>query len=174
MSETTGLLNGSMLRREMGLISTVEMAVHPTGRIWSSRSTTSMLRYIFGLLLLAMGLHTTWQALRAGPLVLRYGHGNRMNIPKPKWYHRGLWLCIGLVFLIGAVVFLSGQASHAIGALIGMVLSAWASFTFFRSSITGAPPLYSKGSFERSLHFVAGIIFGSLAIGIALKLGGKW
>jgi hypothetical protein len=68
-----------------------------------------MLRYIFGLLLLAMGLHTTWQALRAGPLVLGYGHGHSINIPKPKWYHRGLWLCVGLVFLIGAVVFFVGS-----------------------------------------------------------------
>jgi hypothetical protein len=58
---------------------------------------------------------------------------------------------------------------HPISAAIALVLSAWASFTFFRSSITGAPPLYSSGWFAHALHFVAGIIFGSLAIFIALK-----
>jgi hypothetical protein len=108
-----------------------------------------------------------------------------MDLTEPKAHHRGFWLCIGLVCLIGAVAFLSGQASHAIGflsdpvnhvigALIAMVVSTWASFAFFRGSITGAPPLYSRGWFKRSLHFAAGIIFMSLAISIALLLAGKW
>jgi hypothetical protein len=63
---------------------------------------------------------------------------------------------------------------HLIGALIALALSVWASFSFFRGSITGAPPLYSRGWFQRGLHFAAGIIFGSLAIGIVLKIAGKW
>src|SRR5712691_7305669 len=62
---------------------------------------------------------------------------------------------------------------HPISALVALVLSAWASFTFFRGSITGAPPLYSRGWFQRGLHLAAGIIFGSLAIGIALKFVGE-
>jgi hypothetical protein len=66
------------------------------------------------------------------------------------------------------------KVNHAIGAVIGLVLSAWASVTFLRGSVGGAPPLYSRGWHERGLHFVAGIIFGSLAIGLALKIAGKW
>lgn len=134
-----------------------------------------MLRYAFGLVLLAMGLHTIWQALRASPLGIGYGHAHRITILSPKWYHRGLWLCVGLVFLMGAVLFLVvGPVGHVIGASIGMILSAWASLIFFRGSVTGTPPLYSTGWLERSLHFAAGIIFGSLAIGIALLMVGKW
>jgi hypothetical protein len=34
---------------------------------------------------------------------------------------------------------------HLIGALIALALSGWASFSFFRGSITGAHPLYSRG-----------------------------
>ena len=64
-----------------------------------------MLRYAFGLMLFAMGLHTIWQALKARPMVIGYGHGHRMTIASPKWYHRTLWLCVGLVFLMGAVLF---------------------------------------------------------------------
>jgi hypothetical protein len=132
-----------------------------------------MLRYAFGLILLAMGLHTIWQALRASPLVIRYGHSHRITIANPTWHHRGLWFCVGLVFLMGAVLFLYvGPVGHVIGAFIGMILSASASFTFFRSSVTGTPPLYSKGALERSLHFAAGIIFGSLAVGIAFLVLG--
>jgi hypothetical protein len=63
---------------------------------------------------------------------------------------------------------------HLISALIMLALSVWASFLFFRGSITGAPPLYSRGWFQRGLHFAAGIMFGSLAIGIILKIAGKW
>lgn len=66
-----------------------------------------MLRYGFGLLLLLMGLHTTWQALRASPLVIGYGHGHRITIDSPKWYHRGIWLGVGFVFLMGAFLFLT-------------------------------------------------------------------
>jgi hypothetical protein len=63
---------------------------------------------------------------------------------------------------------------HLIGALIALELSVWASFSFFRGSITGALPLYSRGWFQRGLHFAAGIIFGPLAIGIVLKIAEKW
>jgi hypothetical protein len=65
------------------------------------------------------------------------------------------------------------KLDHPISASVALVLSAWASFMFFRGSITGAPPLYSQGWLQRGLHFAAGIIFGSLAIGIALKFVGK-
>ena len=67
-----------------------------------------MLRDVFGLIFGAMGLHTIWQALMARPLVIGYGHGHRITIASPKWYHRALWSCVGLVFLMGAVLFMSG------------------------------------------------------------------
>jgi len=63
---------------------------------------------------------------------------------------------------------------HLIGAVIALILRVEASFSFFRGSVTGAPPLYSRGPFQRTLHFAGGIIFGSLAIGIVLKIAGKW
>jgi hypothetical protein len=63
---------------------------------------------------------------------------------------------------------------HYVGAFIALAFSAWASFSFFRGSITGAPFLYSKGWFQRGLHLAAGIIFGALAIGMILKIAGKW
>jgi hypothetical protein len=66
------------------------------------------------------------------------------------------------------------KLDHLIGAVIALILSTWASFTFFRGSLTGAPPLYSKGWYKRGLHVIAGIIFGSLAVSIALKIAGKW
>ena len=131
------------------------------------------MRYIFGFLLLAMGLHTIWLALRATPLVIGYGDGNKVNIPDPKWYQRALWLSVGVVFLLGAAIFLSGSHGKAVGIVIGLAVSTWASFTFLRCSISGAPPLYSHGLFKRSMHFLAGIIFGSLAIEIALMLARK-
>ena len=65
------------------------------------------------------------------------------------------------------------KIDHPISLVVAMVFSVWASFSFFRGSITGAPPLYSKGWFQRSLHFVAGIIFGLEAIYIALKIAGN-
>jgi hypothetical protein len=64
-------------------------------------------------------------------------------------------------------------ARHRLGALIGLVISSWASFTFFRGSVTGAPPLYSKGPLQRTLHFVAGIIFAALALEIGVMLAHK-
>lgn len=66
-----------------------------------------MLRYAFGRMLCAMGLHTIWQGLRARPLVIGYGYGHRITVTSPKWYHRALSLYVGLVFLIGATLFLS-------------------------------------------------------------------
>jgi hypothetical protein len=66
------------------------------------------------------------------------------------------------------------KIGQVIGAVVALVLSTWASFSFFRGSITGAPPLYSRGPFQRALHFAAGIIFASLAVGIVLKITGKW
>jgi hypothetical protein len=66
------------------------------------------------------------------------------------------------------------KIGQLIGAVVALVLSAWASFVFCRGSLTGAPPLYSRGLLQRSLHFVAGIIFASLAIGIALNIAGRW
>jgi hypothetical protein len=66
------------------------------------------------------------------------------------------------------------KLEHLIGALIALSLSTWASFAFFRGSLTGAQPLCSQGWFKRALHFAAGIIFGSLAIGIASKIAEKW
>jgi hypothetical protein len=66
------------------------------------------------------------------------------------------------------------KIGQLIGAVVALILSTWASFLFFRGSITGSSPLYSRGPFQRSLHFAAGIIFASLAVGIALKIAGKW
>jgi hypothetical protein len=62
-----------------------------------------------------------------------------------------------------------------IGTVVALVSTIWASFSFFRGSITGASPLYSpRGWFERFLHFAAGIIFAAVAMGIVLKIAGKW
>lgn len=47
-------------------------------------------------------------------------------------------------------------------------------YVFLRGSMAGAPPMYSRGPVQRILHFVAGIIFGVLAIGACLKLAGRW
>jgi hypothetical protein len=65
------------------------------------------------------------------------------------------------------------KASQLLGYSIALLLSAWASYVFFRGSITGASPLYSHGWFQRSLHFTAGIIFGALTIAACLKLAGR-
>jgi Ni,Fe-hydrogenase I cytochrome b subunit len=59
---------------------------------------------------------------------------------------------------------------RSVGILVSLTLSLWAAFTFFRSSITGAPPLYSKGAWQRSLHFIAGMIFAAAAIGAVVML----
>jgi hypothetical protein len=61
-----------------------------------------------------------------------------------------------------------------ISAIVCLVLSSWASFTFIKGAITSAPPLYSRGWFQRVLHFTAGLIFCALAIGAGLKIAGKW
>jgi hypothetical protein len=66
------------------------------------------------------------------------------------------------------------KAAQVFGFVVAALASAWASFTFFRGSIFGAPPLHSRGLLQRTLHFVAGIIFGVLAVGAFLKLAGKW
>jgi hypothetical protein len=66
------------------------------------------------------------------------------------------------------------KVGQVIGAVVALVLSTWASFSFFRGSITRAPPLYSRGPFERALHFAAGMFFASLAVDIVLKIAGKW
>ncbi len=66
------------------------------------------------------------------------------------------------------------KIGQVIGAVIALVLSTWASFSFFLGSITSAPPLCSRGPFQRVLHFAAGIIFASLAVGIVLRIAGKW
>ena len=59
------------------------------------------------------------------------------------------------------------------GYSVAVLLSAWASYVFFRGSITGAPPMYSRGWLLRILHFIAGIIFGALTIAACLKLAGR-
>jgi hypothetical protein len=66
------------------------------------------------------------------------------------------------------------KAAQVFGFVVAVLLSAWASETFFRGSITGAPPMYSRGWSQRVLHFAAGIIFGALAIAACLKLAGRW
>lgn len=65
-------------------------------------------------------------------------------------------------------IWMSGGRS--VGILVALALSLWAAFTFFRGSITGAPPLYSKGPLQRSLHFIAGVIFAALALGAVVML----
>jgi hypothetical protein len=65
----------------------------------------------------------------------------------------------GLLCLVRPV-----RAVHPVGVSIGAIVFAWASFTFFRGSLTGDPPMYSRGWFERGLHFIAGIIFASMAV----------
>jgi hypothetical protein len=72
---------------------------------------------------------------------------------------------------IGAIALIIwGTAGHSIGFLVALAASLWAAFMFIRGSITGAPPLYSKGPLRRSLHFIAGLIFALLAIGIGAML----
>jgi hypothetical protein len=72
-----------------------------------------------------------------------------------------------MIVLIQAVRMLKGRL---IGPSIGSALSLWAAFIFLRGSITGAPPLYSKGLFQRTLHFVAGIIFAALAVSAIMMI----
>jgi len=62
------------------------------------------------------------------------------------------------------------KVDHPVGTAIGALASLWASVTFLRSGITGAPPLYSKERLQRILHIAAGIIFALLAADIAVML----
>jgi hypothetical protein len=66
------------------------------------------------------------------------------------------------------------KAPHIFGYSVAVLASAWASYVFFRGSITGVPPMYSRGWLERILHFIAGIIFGALTVAACLKLAGRW
>jgi hypothetical protein len=63
---------------------------------------------------------------------------------------------------------------HPLGAAIAGILSAWASYNFLPGSLTGALPMYSHGWFQRRLYFIAGIIFGSMALASVFMLAGKW
>lgn len=63
------------------------------------------------------------------------------------------------------------KLDHPIGGIVGIIVSTWASFAFLRDSILGSPPLKSK--VKRSLHFVAGIGFGLLAIEIGILLANQ-
>jgi len=62
------------------------------------------------------------------------------------------------------------SGNKLVGVLVALALSSWASFSFLRSSVTGAPPLYSKGPLERTLHFIAGVIFAAFAVGAVAML----
>lgn len=66
------------------------------------------------------------------------------------------------------------KAAQVLGLLIAIIVSAWASYVFFRGSISGAPPMYSHGKLQRILHFTAGIIFGALTVAAILKMAGRW
>ena len=65
------------------------------------------------------------------------------------------------------------KATQVLGLVVAVLVSAWASYSFIRASITGAPPLYSQGWLQRILHFTAGLIFGALAFAACLKLAGR-
>jgi len=82
----------------------------------------------------------------------------------------------GLAILLGVHAAKTGQQPNKVGSVFGFVLAtlvtAWASFSFFNGSLRGAPPLYSHGWLERTLHFVAGILFSALALFACLKLLG--
>jgi hypothetical protein len=64
------------------------------------------------------------------------------------------------------------KTPQILGYVISVLVSVWASFSFLRGSFTGAPPLYSHTWAQRILHFIAGILFGALAIFAGLKLAG--
>jgi hypothetical protein len=65
------------------------------------------------------------------------------------------------------------SAGELVGLLVALALNLWAAFLFFKGSVTGAPPLYSKGVVQRILHFIAGIIFAAVALNALLRLVGK-
>ena len=62
------------------------------------------------------------------------------------------------------------SGGQLVGIIVALALSLWATFLFLRSSVTGAPPLYSKGPLQRTLHFIAGVIFAALALGAVVML----
>ena len=62
------------------------------------------------------------------------------------------------------------SGGQLVGILVALALSLWAAFLFLRTSVTGAPPLYSKGPLQRTLHFIAGVIFAALALGAVVML----
>jgi len=66
---------------------------------------TNALRCALGFVFIVMGMDTVRQALRPGPLSIGYAHGHRKTIVNPRWYQRALWLCVGLVFLTGGLLF---------------------------------------------------------------------
>ena len=68
----------------------------------------------------------------------------------------------------------SMKTPQILGYVVAVVVSVRASFSFLRGSITGAPPLYSHTWAQRILHFIAGILFGALAVAAGLKLAGRW
>ena len=82
----------------------------------------------------------------------------------------------GLAILLGIHGAKTGQQPDKAAAVFGFVcatvVSAWASFSFFKGSLMGSPPLYSHGWLQRTLHFVAGILFSVLALFACLKLLG--
>ena len=82
----------------------------------------------------------------------------------------------GSAMLLGIHAAKTGQQPDKGAAVFGFVLatlvSAWASFSFFKGSLRGSPPLYSHGWLQRTLHFVAGILFSILALFACLKLLG--
>jgi hypothetical protein len=62
------------------------------------------------------------------------------------------------------------RAAQVFGFVVAILVSAWASFSFFKGSLTGSPPLYSHGWSQRILHFVAGVLFAAMALFASLKL----
>jgi len=82
----------------------------------------------------------------------------------------------GLATLLGMHAAKTGQQPNKAGAIVGFVLatvvSAWASFSFFKGSLSGSPPLYSHGWLQRTLHFIGGVLFSVLALFACLKLLG--
>jgi hypothetical protein len=82
----------------------------------------------------------------------------------------------GSAILLGLHAAKTGQqpdkASAVFGFVLATVVSAWASFSFFKGSLRGSPPLYSHRWLQRTLHFAAGILFSVLALFACLKLLG--
>jgi hypothetical protein len=100
-----------------------------------------------------------------------FGKYKRESAPRPGILIDRGFECNGL---ITSTVQKSMKTPQALGYVVAAVVSVWASFSFLRGSITGAPPLYSHTWSQRILHFIAGILFGALAIAAAMKLAGRW